>query len=194
MADDNNIKKFTAVDIKKYHKGMLSANEMHDMEKAALDDPFLADALEGYNLAGVNVRKDIDELKNRLNKRTGAGKVIPMHPGRRMASGWWKAAAIILLIGGAGFLIYRVAFTNNAKEIVQLETDNKSQPPVINDTLKNNQSVASTEINFSAPAKEKKINTKDLEIQKTDNYVVSSHAGSASQAMSTHMDSMGAGS
>ena len=52
MANDNNIKKFTASDIEKYHKGQLSAKERHDLEKAALDDPFLADALEGYSTAG----------------------------------------------------------------------------------------------------------------------------------------------
>ena len=54
MAIDNNIKNFTADDIEKYHKGVLSAKEMHDLEKAAMDDPFLADALEGYAVAGVN--------------------------------------------------------------------------------------------------------------------------------------------
>ncbi len=58
MATDNNIKNFTAADIEKYHKGLLSAKERHDLEKAALDDPFLADALEGYAVAGENVSAD----------------------------------------------------------------------------------------------------------------------------------------
>ena len=113
MAENNNIK-FTSADIEKYHKGMLSAKERHDMEKAALDDPFLADALEGYNTAGVNTTRDINELKNRLQERTGSAKVILMNPGRRKASGWWKAAVMIILISGAGFLVYRSAFVNNS--------------------------------------------------------------------------------
>jgi hypothetical protein len=74
MASDNNIKNFTAVDIEKYHKGLLSAKEMHDLEKAALDDPFLADALEGYAVAGVNAEADINELKKDLGKELMAPK------------------------------------------------------------------------------------------------------------------------
>jgi hypothetical protein len=34
-------------DIEKYLKGELSPKEMHELEKKALSDPFLADALEG---------------------------------------------------------------------------------------------------------------------------------------------------
>ena len=70
MAIEKNIKTFTASDIQKYHNGLLSAKEMHEMEKAALDDPFLADALEGYAMPGVNVVSDIADLKNRLAERT----------------------------------------------------------------------------------------------------------------------------
>ncbi len=69
MANDKNIKKFTAADIEKYHKGMLSPKEMHALEKAALDDPFLADALEGYAVNDVNANADLAELQNRLKKR-----------------------------------------------------------------------------------------------------------------------------
>ena len=59
MSIDNNIKNFTGADIEKYHKGLLSSKERHDLEKAALDDPFLADALEGFAVAGVNPISDI---------------------------------------------------------------------------------------------------------------------------------------
>ena len=57
--DDNNINRFTASDIEKYHKGLLSAQEKHALEKAALDDPFLADALEGYTTTGVYIADDM---------------------------------------------------------------------------------------------------------------------------------------
>src|ERR1043165_5453098 len=149
---------YSVTDIEKYHKGMLSSKERHEMEKAALDDPFLADALEGYNTPGVNTTKDVIELKDRLQQRTSGGKVIPMNTGRRKVSGWWKAAAMIILIGGAGFLVYRMAFINNKKEIVQVKKDNQSQSSVINDTLKNNQAITSTENSFSATPKEKEGN------------------------------------
>ena len=116
MADDNNIKQFNAADIVKYHQGLLSSKERHDLEKAALDDPFLADALEGYNTAGVNVSTDINELKSRLNERTSAGKVVSIHTNSRSVFAWWKVAAMIILIGGSGFLVYRFAFLNNKQQ------------------------------------------------------------------------------
>ena len=84
MANDNNIKKFTAIDIEKYHKGLLSPKEMHDLEKAALEDPFLADALEGYAVTGVNAEADIAELKKRLAEKTGQAKVIPLSGGNTL--------------------------------------------------------------------------------------------------------------
>src|SRR5438093_6732655 len=145
MSENNNIKKFNSADIEKYHKGMLSSKERHDMEKAAMDDPFLADALEGYNTPGVNTTKDINELRNRLQERTSVGKVIPINSGRGKVSGLWKVAAMIILISGVGFLVYRMAFVSDEKEITQLKKDNQSQSPVIHDTLKNNQAITSTE-------------------------------------------------
>jgi hypothetical protein len=45
------ISHYTAADLQRYVQGKLSAREMHAMEKAALDDPFLADAMEGMQQA-----------------------------------------------------------------------------------------------------------------------------------------------
>ena len=42
---------YSAQDIQRYLKGQMSPEEMHAIETAALDDPFLADAIEGYELA-----------------------------------------------------------------------------------------------------------------------------------------------
>ena len=59
MSNKNPIKHFNAYDIERYHKGLLSPKERHDLEKAALDDPFLADALEGYTSANIDISKDL---------------------------------------------------------------------------------------------------------------------------------------
>jgi TonB family protein len=106
--------KFTAADIEKYHTGQLSAREMHAMEKAALDDPFLADALEGYTVTGVNAAIDTAELKKRLAARLQGGKVITMDVGRRSGFPRVKAAAMIVMIAGAGFLVYLLAFNKRS--------------------------------------------------------------------------------
>lgn len=122
MAPDHNIKTFTAVDIEKYHRGLLSANEMHDLEKAALDDPFLADALEGYAAAGVNVNDDIAELKKRLASRTDDKKVVAIP----VKFNWLKIAAIFVLIAGAGYFTYQFGF-NKENNIAQSPTLNKEK-------------------------------------------------------------------
>ena len=53
MPEEKNIINYTAADIEKYWKGKLIPGEMNTMEKAAMDDPFLADALEGYKNASL---------------------------------------------------------------------------------------------------------------------------------------------
>jgi len=119
MANDKNIKFFSAADIEKYHKGLLSAKEMHNLEKAALDDPFLADALEGYAVRDVNINADIIELKNRLANRTNESKSVPVTQIKSSYFHWWKVAAMILLIAGAGLIVYQFGFNNKSTEIAQ---------------------------------------------------------------------------
>ena len=48
MAEQNAHINYSVEDIERYLKGKMSAKEMHDMEKAALQDSFLADAIEGF--------------------------------------------------------------------------------------------------------------------------------------------------
>jgi len=118
MASNNNIINYTAADIEKYHKGKLSTKEMHDLEKAALDDPFLADALEGYAVSGVNAAADIADLKQRLSEKLEEkAKVIPINSGRNNFR-LLRAAVVIAFIAGAGLLIYQFGFNNKKEEIV----------------------------------------------------------------------------
>ncbi|HEX7906201.1 MAG TPA: carboxypeptidase-like regulatory domain-containing protein [Chitinophagaceae bacterium] len=121
MANDKKIKTFTALDIEKYHKGLLSPGEMHDLEKAALDDPFLADAMEGYFTTPVNVSADIDELKKRLADSTeDKVKVVAMNAGAVQKSfAGWKVAAIIVVVLGAGWLVYQSTANNKQETIAQ---------------------------------------------------------------------------
>lgn len=111
MATHHHIPDFTATDIEKYHKGLLSPAEMNRLEKAALDDPFLADALEGYATPGIDMQADLAELKERLAQKKEDKKVIPLAPAGKSIP-WLRAAAIIILVSGLGFLTYRFAFTD----------------------------------------------------------------------------------
>ena len=128
MQGDNNHISFNADDIRKYHEGRLTPAEMHALEKAALEDPFLADALEGYAAEGVSLPADTDELKRRLAERLEDGdkKVVPLAAPSK-PFGWLRAAAMIVAIGGAGLLVYKLGFDRKEKNIAQTTTQERNQ-------------------------------------------------------------------
>ncbi len=66
--------------IRKYLDGELDAQAMHRLERRAQDDPFLLDALEGYESAGGDQKMHLDELTGRLNDRITKkeGRIIPL--------------------------------------------------------------------------------------------------------------------
>jgi hypothetical protein len=134
VSQENNHISFTAADIERYHKGQLSGKQMHDLEKAALDDPFLADALEGYSTPGVNVNADIAELKRRLAAQTEETKVIPMHAGKSSFP-WLRVAVMIVLIAGAGLLSYQFLFKTNSNEIAQAPKQQNKESVKINEQV-----------------------------------------------------------
>ena len=125
MEEGNNIIQFGAADIERYHKGLMNAKEMHALEKAAMDDPFVADALDGYQLSGVNTESDLTELTNRLRERTGEVKRIV--PGKRSPYYFLRIAAMIVVVIGAGLFAYTFLNKNNAKNsLAKVETTQKT--------------------------------------------------------------------
>ena len=142
MAENNNIKDFTAADIEKYWKGKLSTAEMHAIEKAAMDNPFLADALEGYKNT-ASATNDIKHLRQRLDKRTEKIATVISLPRKKYSL--LKAAAAIIIICGIGLTVQQLVLKNRDKAtIVNLENkdSNTSEAAVTNnqvkpDTIKN---------------------------------------------------------
>src|SRR5688500_16139910 len=128
MDNNNNHINYTAADIEKYHKGLLSRSEMHAMEKAAMDDPFLADALEGYAAAGQNLGSDINDINQRLSERIGSAKLISItRPAKSALSTFLRVAAILVFVVGAGLLIYQFGFNNKNQNIAQTKTAPKKE-------------------------------------------------------------------
>ncbi len=146
MAKDKNIKLFTAEDIEKYHSGELSAQERHAIEKAALDDPFLADALEGYSFVNTNTTADLEELQERLNTKVHGARIVKMHSEKDNTKfPWLKAAAILVLIAGGGLLANEFLFNRNKTEIAKVEDTKSPQTnPPVNDTFKASGNLGST--------------------------------------------------
>lgn len=127
MEEGNNIKKYSAADIEKYWKGQLSRSEMNALEKAALDDPFLADALEGYQHTS-SATADIVLLNQKLEERVkDSAKLVPMG-NRRLP--WFRVVAAIVIIAGIGLLVSQFLL-NNKDKTVAMQTDqaDKSKLP-----------------------------------------------------------------
>lgn len=95
----NNDKKhivYSAEDIQRYLNREMTAAEMHRLEKAALEDSFLAEAIEGFtNTSPLNIASDIRDIKTRLDEKT-ASRVITMSSQKIWRS---VAAAVIVLLG-----------------------------------------------------------------------------------------------
>jgi hypothetical protein len=122
MDNGNTIKNYTAEDIRNYHQGLMTPAERHAIEKAALDDPFLADALEGYAYS-TTPASDLDELKQRLDKKLESAKVIPLQPvSTRRNYNWMKVAAMLVLFAGASYFVYEFAFKNKDGDIAMNES------------------------------------------------------------------------
>ncbi|WP_158828852.1 carboxypeptidase-like regulatory domain-containing protein [Mucilaginibacter lacusdianchii] len=86
-------KKTDISQIEKYLAGELDTRAMHELERQALNDPFLMDALEGYERASKNQQANLTDLSNRLQQR--------VHTKRRMVL-WPAIAASVLLFAGLG--------------------------------------------------------------------------------------------
>ena len=137
MSEEKKYKNYTAADIEKYHRGLLSPGEMNELEKAALDDPFLADALEGYGETAVNISSDISELKKKLDDRVSDKKVISIAPSGTSFK-WWKMAAAVVILGGLGYFIFQVSTENKNKEVAVKTEEKKSNAPVSTITVDSN--------------------------------------------------------
>ena len=71
----------------RYLRGEMADQEAHRFEKAALDDPFLTDALEGYeNMQADEIEKDIKSLQVQIARE------------RKPVYIWYAAAVALLLI------------------------------------------------------------------------------------------------
>jgi hypothetical protein len=99
---NNHSNPYSASDIEKYLKGELPAREMHDLEQAALEDPFLADALEGLALH-PGLPQDLSDLRHRLTAKVA--EKTQRTPIRIIHRPIILAAAILLLLG-IGFTFY----------------------------------------------------------------------------------------
>lgn len=113
-------------DIEKYRKGQLSPAQMHALEKEALNDPFLADALAGAEeIDATNFAQDVAELNEKVMKRKQASWTWPV-----------RIAASLLLLAVPVFIIW-ITLKQDPKQILALEPNilaKDSLPKTITET------------------------------------------------------------
>ncbi len=114
---------YTVIDFARYHGGNMEAKEMHALEKAALEDPFLADALEGY-MHTNSATEDVQHLKSLLAEKTTKKKVYPIASISQNV--WWRVAAIFILIGIAGYFFFDLGL-EDGNTIAKNELNNVNQ-------------------------------------------------------------------
>lgn len=129
MADLNN-------DIEKYLKGELSPADRYRLEKLALDDPFLAEALEGAGeISAKDFHHDLNQIHSTLDKRIAEkGKG---------GSGWYwpmRIAASVLLLICSSYLVYFFITNDAANDLALNETKDttpveKEVQPLLSDSI-----------------------------------------------------------
>ncbi|MEM9895391.1 MAG: TonB family protein [Bacteroidota bacterium] len=111
--------------IQKYFRGKLKSQERYEIEREALDDPFLHDALEGYENSPREYLEDIEPLKKKVNKRS-----------KKTLSHWhyYTSAAAVLVAVFFLFLLINDSSSpqTESQETVEMPTD---PPELIADNL-----------------------------------------------------------
>jgi hypothetical protein len=135
MADNKTNIIYTAENIQQYFEGRLSPEAMHAMEKAALDDPFLADAMEGYEaMNGKELQQQLNEAKAQIAAKENTKKATPVIT---VFKWWHAAAAVIVLAGGIGlaYLFNRPSTVNNENvSIADLKQKDSSEQVAVAET------------------------------------------------------------
>ncbi|MDR2274436.1 MAG: energy transducer TonB [Sphingobacterium sp.] len=105
--------------IHNYIHGLMSKDEMFQLEKEALEDPFLQDAIDGYRLQnGVDARQ-LSLLQQRLNRRvedTIATRHAQYYTWQRLAIGAAAGVLFVVLLA----LLYFKHFNGNAERMTDV--------------------------------------------------------------------------
>jgi len=138
MQEEKTDHPYTAEYIRKYLDGELSDQDMQALEKAALDDPFLSDAIEGLEESRrhpISFESGMEDLKSRLSARTGERKST-----KRLwikFSGWAVAASVLLILGIGIFMVINTGKTTPPPDASAVAIDTPPQQKILkNDSAK----------------------------------------------------------
>lgn len=113
---------YSREDLLRYITGQMPAAEMHALEKAALEDPFLADAIDGLQQEKAEeIKKHFTDLDQRIASRADS-KVIPMPK-----TNWWRIAIAATLIGCMGIAAYFFLQRDETMPVVAQKTSTENK-------------------------------------------------------------------
>ncbi len=152
--EKNNIK-YSTEDIRKYLDGQLPEQEMQALEKAALEDPFLADAMEGIEESRnhkVSFESGLEDLQKRLTERIrekNRSSALVL-----LFSNWKIAASVIFILG---ISIFTLTYLNKKSSRTEIAKSSKNDSEIEKtSTLPN---VNKTDTSVRSPSITSAINT-----------------------------------
>ena len=121
----------------------MNAAEMHAFEQAMMDDPMLADAVDGYQavVGKRDINADLAELKTKLNPEKENGKVVAgfFRP--------WMSVAAALIIVLTAVLFYRYQNQSSSADTIVVSEQKAENPvPAIKETVVDTTAVAIQEL------------------------------------------------
>jgi hypothetical protein len=106
MSSENRIR-YDGHSLEKYRKGELSPAEAHALEKASLEDPLLAEALEGFYSSTRSSEPELNYLNQWVEGRVAENQAaIRFMPKRRTFAPMLRVAAVFLVLVGAAWMSY----------------------------------------------------------------------------------------
>ncbi len=152
----------------------MSAAEMHAFERAMMDDPMLADAVDGYQpLVGKrDIDADLADLKTKLNPKKENGKVITgfFRP--------WMSAAAGLVIILTAVLIYRNQQQSSPADTIATNTQKATDTiAAIKETVVDSTTVAVNDIK-----KEEKISAAPKTSSKKESAAIKNDVASVNES------------
>lgn len=126
MIEQEQNKQFDFDDIQRYLSGAMSSAERNELERAALQDPFLSDAIDGFELQGTEsfVKHQYD-ITNAILQKQGKATVVDL-PAKNQ---WLRIAALFVLIAGVGLIGYQF-FKPGITEQVAIKQATVKEKPV----------------------------------------------------------------
>ncbi len=158
---------YTAADFARYYSGKMPVAEMHALESDALNDPFLADALEGYQHS-ISTVMEAEQINNRLQDRV-AGNSKKGQKGL-----WLRIAAMFVVMAGLGYYIYLQNDKISTKQYAQNEQASALAQPQDSLTTAGETESISAEGNkiLNSPGEREEQNDQLIRVNKAHNPVV----------------------